>query len=148
MTRRKKYLVKEMRAYILASHVIDGDTQLHDLGGIYISYLAYIPFERLDDGYTTECRLGMRFVTWCIVKLYFYVNLCRSCNIIIVANYTIHLGIKIIYCSWVVGDVTKTPNFYEHIQVNYSFFTREKYCSIKATRSSQSAFLITGYKMY
>ena len=60
-----------MRAYILVSHVIDGETWLHDLGGGYVSYISYIPFEQLDDGYTTECRLGMKFVTWCIVKLDF-----------------------------------------------------------------------------
>ena len=33
MTKRKKYLVKEMREYIFVSHVIDGDTWSHDLGG-------------------------------------------------------------------------------------------------------------------
>ena len=69
MTRRQKYLAKEIRAYILVSRVIDGETQFHDLGGIYVSYLSYTPFEQLDDGYTTECRLGMIFVTWCIFKL-------------------------------------------------------------------------------
>ena len=29
----------------------------------WFSYLSYTPFERLDDGYTTECRHGMIFVT-------------------------------------------------------------------------------------
>ena len=64
-----------MRAYILVSYVIDGNTWLHDLGGLDVSYHSETPFERLADGYTTECRLGMIFVTWCIVKLYFNVTL-------------------------------------------------------------------------
>ena len=121
MTRRKKYLAKEIRAYILVSHVIFGNTWLHDLGGIYVSCLSYIPCERLDDGYTTECRLGMIFVTWCIVKLYFYVTLYSTFHILIVANYISHMGIKMIFCSWVVGDVTNTPDFSDHIQVNCLF---------------------------
>ena len=84
-----------------------------------------IPFERLDDGYTTKCRLCMIFVTWCIVKLYCYVALCSACHILILANYIRHLGIKMISCSWVVDDVTKTPEFSDHIQLNCLFFTRE-----------------------
>ena len=88
-----------MRAYILVRHVIDGATWLHDLGGVYFFYLSYILFERLDDGYTTECRLGMIFVTWCIVKLDCYVTLCSACHILIVANYISNTGIKII--SWI-----------------------------------------------
>ena len=118
MTRRQKYLAKEMRAYILVSHVIYGKTWLNDLGGIYVSYISYIPFERLDDGYTTECRLGMRFVTWCIFKLNCYVTLFSACHILIVANYIIHMGIKMISRIWVVGDVTKKPEFSDHIQVS------------------------------
>ena len=55
MTRRKQYIAKEMRAYILVSRVIDGETCLHDLGGIDDNYHLDIPFERLDDGYTTLC---------------------------------------------------------------------------------------------
>ena len=121
MTRRQKYLVKEMRAYILVSHVIDGETWLHDLGGVSVSFISYTPFEKLDDGYTTECRLGMRFVTWCIVKLDCYVTLYIACHIIIVSNDIIHLGIKMISGSWVVGEVTKTPDFSDHIQVNCLF---------------------------
>ena len=73
------------------------------------------PFERIDDGYITECKLGMIFVTWCIVKLYFYVNLCITCHIIILSNYIIHMGIKVIFWIWVVGDVTKIPDFSDHI---------------------------------
>ena len=110
-----------MRAYILVSHVIDWETRLHDLGGGYVSYLSYIPFEKLDDGYTTECRLGMRFVTWCIFKLDCHVTLFSACHILIVANYISHLGIKIISCRWVVGYVTKTPEFSDHKQVNCFF---------------------------
>ena len=88
---------------------------MHDLGGIYVYYLSYIPFERLDYVYTTECILGMRFVTWCIVKLDCYVTLCSACNILIVANYIRHLGIKIISWSWGVGDVTNTSEFSDQI---------------------------------
>ena len=80
MTRRQKYLAKEMRAYILVSQIIDGETWLHGLGGRSVSYLSYIPFEQLDDGYTTECILWMIFVTWFIVKLDFYVTLFRACK--------------------------------------------------------------------
>ena len=148
MIRRQKYLAKEIRAYILVSRLIDGQTQLRDLGGIYVSYLSYIPFERLDDGYTTECRLGMRFVTWCIIKLDCHVTLFRACHVLIVANYISHPGIKMISWCWVFGDLTKTPDFSDHIQVNCLFSTREKSCSLKTTRSSKSAFLITGDQMY
>ena len=112
---KEKYFVKEIRAYILVSYVIDGETWLHDLWGIGVSYHSETPFERLDDGYTTECRLGMKFVTWCIVKLYCHVILCITCNIFIVSNYISHLGTKVISCSWVVGDVTKIPDFYDNI---------------------------------
>ena len=137
-----------MRVYILVIHVIDGETLFHDLGDIYVSYLSYIPFERLDDRYTTECRLGIRIVTWCIVKLDCYVTLFSDFHILIVANDIRYLGIKMISWSWVVGDVTNTPDFSDHIQVNCLFFTREKYCSLKATQSSKFAFLITRDKMY
>ena len=103
-----------------------GSQCLHDLGGIYVYYLSYIPFERLDYGYTTECILEMIFVTWCIVKLDCYVTLCSACHILIVANDISHLGIKMISWIWVVGVVTKTHDFYDHIQVNCLFFTGEK----------------------
>ena len=114
-----------MRAYILVIHVIDGETWFHDLGGISASYLSYIPFERLDDVYTTECRLGTRFFTWCIMKLDCYVTLYSAFHIHIVANYISHVGIKMISWIWVVGYVTKTPEFSDHIQENCLFFTRE-----------------------
>ena len=117
---------------------------MHDLGGIYVSYISYIPFETIDDGYTTECRLGMTFFTWCIVKLVCYVTLCSACHILDVDKYISHLGIKMIYWSWVVGDVTKTPEFSDHIQVNCLFFTREKYFALKTTPYSKSAFIVIG----
>ena len=75
MTRGQTYLAKETRAYILVSHIIDGETWLNNLGGIFVSYISYITFERLDNGYTTECRIGMIFFTWCIVKLDCYITL-------------------------------------------------------------------------
>ena len=77
-------------------------------GGIDASYLSDIHFERLSAGDTTECRLGMIFFTWCIVKLYCYVNLCSDFLILIVANYISHMGIKMISWSWGVRDVTMT----------------------------------------
>ena len=75
MTRSQKYFAKEMRAYILVGRVINGEKWLHDLGGIYVYYFSYIPFERLDYGYKTECIIRMRFFTWCILKLDCYVTL-------------------------------------------------------------------------
>ena len=62
MTRRQIYIAKAMRAYILVSYVIDGDVWLYDLWGISVSYISDIPFELLDDGYTTEFRFGMIFL--------------------------------------------------------------------------------------
>ena len=97
------------------SFVFDGEAWLNDLGGINVSYLSYRPFKRLDDGYTTECRLGMAFVTWFNVKLYCYVTLCSTFHILIVVNDIIHMGIKMISCIWGVGDLTKTPYFSDHI---------------------------------
>ena len=111
MNRRKKYLAKEMRSYILVSHIIYGETWLHDLRGFGVSYHSDTPFELLDYGYTTECRLWMIFVTWCRVKLYCHVNLCSTCHILVVYNDISHLGIKVISWIWVIGDVTKIPNF-------------------------------------
>ena len=114
MTRRKN-LAKEIRAYILESHVIDGETWLHDFGELAVSYHSDTPLEWIDYGYTTECRLGMRFFTCCIVKLYCHVTLCIVCHIIVLSNDISHLGIKVISWSWVVGDVTKIPDFPDHI---------------------------------
>ena len=89
---KEKYLAKETRAYILVINVIDGETWLHDLGGLAFSYHSDTPFERLDAGYTTECRLGMIFFTWCIVKLYCHFTLRITFHILIVSNDIIHLG--------------------------------------------------------
>ena len=92
MIRRKKYLANEMRAPILMRNVIDGDTRFHSLGrGGAFSYLLDINFERLAARDTTECILGMIFVTWCFVKLDCYVTFCSSCLILIVANDIIHM---------------------------------------------------------
>ena len=43
-------------------------------GGLAISYISDIRFEQLSVGDTTECRLGIISVTWCIVKLDCYVT--------------------------------------------------------------------------
>ena len=74
-----------------------------------------INFERLDDGYITECRLEMIFVTLWIFNLNCYVTLCSACHILIVDHYIIHMGIKIISWRWVVGDLTNTPEVSDHI---------------------------------
>ena len=87
-----------MRAYILVSFAIDMETWLHDLGSLDVSYHSATSLEKLDGGYTTECRLGMIFVTWCIVQLYYRVSLCISCHILIISNDISHMGIKVI--SW------------------------------------------------
>ena len=104
-----------MRAYDLVSCVIGGEIWLHDLGSISVCYLSDTLFEGLDDGYTTNCRPGMRFVTWCIVKLYCYITLCRAFHILIVANDISHMGIKTISCIWVVGDLTNMSYLSDHI---------------------------------
>ena len=100
-----------MRAYTLVSYAIDGETWLHDLGGIDDYYLSDMHFERLDGGYTTDCRLGIQFFTWYIVKLDFNVTLCSTCNILIVANGISYPEMNMISWSWGVGDVTKTSEF-------------------------------------
>ena len=115
MTRRKKYLAKEIRVYILVSRVIYGETCLHDLGEIGVSYHSDTSFEQLGGGYKTGCILGMRFFTWCIVKLHCNVTLWTTCHIFIVSNDIIHLGIKVTSWIWVVGDVTKIPDFSDNI---------------------------------
>ena len=99
----------------MESRVIDGETWFHDLGVLDVSYNLDTPFEQLDDGYTTECRIGIIFVTWCIVKLYCHVTLYITCHILIVSNNIIHLVIKVISWIWVVGDVNKIPYFSDNI---------------------------------
>ena len=89
-------------------YVIYRETWLHDFWGIAVSYISDINFERLAAGDTTECRIGVISVTWCIVKLYCYVTLCRACMILIVYNDIIHLGEKYIFWIWGVWDVTIT----------------------------------------
>ena len=115
MNIRQKNLAKEMRDYILVSYIIDGETWLHYLEGLSVSYPSDITFGRLYGGLKTECILGMIFVTWCIVKLYCYVTLFSACHILIVANDISHLGIKMISWRWVVGNVTNTSEFSHHI---------------------------------
>ena len=46
----------------------EGENEVDEVAGKVIKGRKFIPFERLDDGYTTECRHGMMFVTWCIFK--------------------------------------------------------------------------------
>ena len=99
----------------MVSHVIDGEAWLHDLGGGDVSYHSDTHFEQIDDGYKTKCRLGMRFVTWCIVKLYCHVSLCINFHILIISNNIIRLGIKVISWSWLVGGVTKISYFSHHV---------------------------------
>ena len=70
---------------------------------------------KIDDEYTNECRLRIRFVTWFIVKLYCHVTLYITCHILIVSNDIIHMGIKVISWSWLVGDVTKIPDFSDQL---------------------------------
>ena len=53
-----------MRASILVMCVIGKETWLHDLGGLADSYLSDTQFEKIDVIDTTQCRLGMIFVTW------------------------------------------------------------------------------------
>ena len=54
---------------VLVRCVIDGDTWLHDFGERPVSYLSYIHNEQLAAEDTTENRLGLKFGTWCIIKL-------------------------------------------------------------------------------
>ena len=60
-----------MGAYILVSNVINGETWLHDLGGLGVYYHSDTPFERSDDGYTTECILWMRFIVGALLSYIF-----------------------------------------------------------------------------
>ena len=97
-----------MRAYILVSYAINVETQFRDLGWISVSYLSDIPFEQLDDGYTTECKIVMRFVTWCIFKLDCYVTLYSYYHVLIVANDISHMGIKTIFLIWTCSSQRRT----------------------------------------
>ena len=88
---------------------------MHGLGELVVSYHSETPFEVLDDRYTTECRLGMMFVTWFIVKLYWHVNLCITCHILIVSYDIHHMGIKVVSWIWVVSYVTNIPDSSDNI---------------------------------
>ena len=54
----------------MVGYVISGETWLHNFGGNYDSYPTAIYYEQIATGDTTEGRLGLRFGTWYIVKLY------------------------------------------------------------------------------
>ena len=128
MTRRYKYLANKTRASILVSYAIGRETWLHDLfwgGGGYVYYLSYIHFELIYAGDRTDCIIGMLFVTWCIIKLYCYVTLCRDCLIIIVANDISNPGRKIISWIWGFCDVTMKSDFSDLILKNCLFLTRK-----------------------
>ena len=111
----QKYPAKEMRSYILVSYVIVDEAWLHYFGGISASYISDIYFDKLPSGDTTESRLRMIFVTWCIVKLDCYIILFRACIIIIVANYISHMSRNIISWRRVVCYISVTPDFFYHI---------------------------------
>ena len=104
-----------MMVSILVRYSIGRETRLNDFGGITASYLSEIHIEQLDAGDTTECTLGMIFVTWCIFKLDCYVTLCHACLVLIVANNIIHLWRKMVSWSCGVCDVTMTSEFSDHI---------------------------------
>ena len=104
-----------MRASILDRYVIGREICLHGFGGIAVSYISEIHFEILAAGDTTECRLGMVFVTWCIVNLDCYVTLYSACIILIIDNDISHLGRNMIYWIWGVCDVTMISDFSDHI---------------------------------
>ena len=63
-----------MRASILVWYVIGGETWLHELGMGYVYYISYVHFELIYAGDSTDCILGIIFVTWCIIKLDCYVR--------------------------------------------------------------------------
>ena len=68
---QKKNLAKEIRACILVSCVLDAEAWLHNLGELDVSYNAYIPFERLDYGYTTEFRIGVDLLLGALLSYIF-----------------------------------------------------------------------------
>ena len=115
-----------MRTSILVSYVIAGDTWLNNFGRLDVSYFSDIHFERISFGGTTECRLGIIFLIWCIVNLYFFNNFCSAFLILVLSNYIRNLWNKMI--SWISGGcyVTMTSEFSDHIKKNCLFLTREK----------------------
>ena len=74
-------------------YVINGETWLNYFGGQDVYYLSDIHFGLLASGYTTGYILGLRFVNWCIVKLYCNVTFCRAFLIIIVGRILIKINI-------------------------------------------------------
>ena len=57
----QKYLVKKIMANILVIYVINGDTWLHGLGGIAVSYISDTPFEKLIIDTQLSVELGWFF---------------------------------------------------------------------------------------
>ena len=52
-----------MMPSILVRYIIGGEKWLHDFGGLAVSYILEIQFERFYAGDTTECGLGIIFFT-------------------------------------------------------------------------------------
>ena len=77
------------------SYITGRETCLHNFGRCDVSYLFYIHFEQLAARVITECILCVRFGTWCIVKFNCHVIFFRTFLIIVVANYTSHIGRKL-----------------------------------------------------
>ena len=100
------------------------DALLNYLWDIASLYMSYIPFQWLASGDTTECRLGMIFITCCIVKLDCYVDFCNNFLVLIVANDISHLVINGLlelgglWCNYYVRL------FWSHIK-NLIIFTRK-----------------------
>ena len=59
---------------------------MHDLGGLVVSYHYDTPFELLDNGFTTECRLGMIFLLGALLT---YIVMLRYASIVIYSFYLI-----------------------------------------------------------
>ena len=90
------------------SYLIGEDAWLHDFWGIYVSCISGIHFGQVTAGDTTRCRLGVVFASWCIVKLDFYVVFCSTILVLVVSNYIMNMGIKMISWIWGVCDVNMT----------------------------------------
>ena len=99
----------------MGRYAIGGETWLNGFRGLAVFYISDIRSERLDAGGTTECRLGVIFVTWCIIKFDWCVTFYITCIILIVDNYISYLLRKMIPWSWEVYDVTMTSDFSDHI---------------------------------
>ena len=87
---------------------------------------------------TTESRIGIRFVTCCIINLDWYVTFCYSCIIVIVSNDIIRMGSKMISCIWVVGEFSTTSAFSDPQKSKKNILDpRRKVCSLKTTQSKK-----------